>query len=972
MMSNLKSHKVGALVSAIVLSTSIMASSMITIMNHKYDEAPIVLAGAETSTADTSSSESEEPDSGSGRNYEYAYDYEDGFSGNEKATDIGDFHNDYTVQTMYKIYCAFRSMGMSKVQAVAALGSCACEGSFHSEIIEYATPNDSPDTPVLETGSHTHGSVDGALGSLENRENYIEEWSQYVEDPEMRTKFTDDTMRSYGISNEIIDKKHNGEALGSVGTARGFSLAIDYYYDSDGFGTTGCGLWGFTGGGHYDDGTSYGSLYRLFDWAAEHELQWYDEDAQISYVLADYADGGYGGGSYSVSDYIEMTKDLGVSPEDIDVCVEKWCPVIGWVSPSWLSARQTKAKEIMTLFPTDNWDAEYGNKIVAMAGKEDCIVGDSDEIQDEGILAHYVQPAVLYPQSGGYLISAEQNQDLYDNNSAVFTEYVASLQDSSNPTDTFSLFELFGEDLHWYRYFGETTHTPKLLDHIWSAVDQDKTDQLLNHPIATIQYEASNYLSCQVYPGRPEVLSVADLDNGDVDPRVSALTFGMFNGYDYVLGDFNMTISKYIVSMVSFLAGPDLLNDVVEVLEKIEESDNWKYIKVVVMVAVGFAMVGFILSIVKKAFHYAKGTGAARDVITRFVVGFLALGLIFAGCANPAILNGTIKNGIGVIDTMFNSALAKAIENDEVIAVVDEDKATHAALWKTAIFNAWCRGQFSGMEYKELYTQFSTLESGQSKMPQSHDKLDYTDMSGDPIFDSATLTGDVGVPVGGGKTIKNWAAYLYSCGTKYHIDSTLDKDGAANIDTTKAYYFPHSSLVTTANDPSLEADVFRIVDAQYNISPQYFVSGSEINSYINANEKLKTHYIRESTKMLVNSGLLIFLVPVIYQKMFNFILLMITIFKMIWFSLMELVKPDSGLGEFWSTLKKHFFGYFVASMKLCLLVSLYYMFVDKGFVMGLIYCILCLVILSFNLREMMNTFDKAKNKIKSIRAHHAF
>lgn len=933
-MSNLKSHKIGALVSAIVLSTTIMTSSMIAIMNHDYDDSPIVVANAYNTTDCT-------------------------FSGNEKATDISQFGNNYLEQTKYKIYCAFRSMGMTKVQAVAALGSCACEGGFHSEIIEYATPNDSPEVDPLPTGGHTHGEVDGVQGSLENKENYIERWSQYVEDPEMRTKFTDDTMRSYGISEAIIEQKHNGVSLGSVGTSRGFTLAIDYYYDGDGIGTTGCGLWGFTG---------TNSLYRLFDWAHKNDLEWYDEDAQISFVLADVSYGGYGGGSYSVNYYANNYKDLGES--QIAEAVAAWCPVIGYVSDEWLADRITQAKNILAQFPTDNWDAEYGNKIVTMAGQEDNIPGGNDGISDEGVIQHYAQPAALYKQSAGYLVSTEMNQDLYDNNSKVFTEYVSELQGSATSSPTFSLFELFGEDLHWYRYFGEATYTPHLLDHIWSAWDQDKTDYLINHPIATIQYDATNYLSCQVYPGRPEVLTIADLKNGDMDPRVSALTLGWFNGYDFVLGDIQMAISKYIVSLVSFLAGPDLLDDVITVLDKIEDTTAWNYIKPIIMTLTGFAMVAFIFSVVKKAARYAKGNGAAQDVLTRFFVGFLALGLIFAGCANPKILNTTIKNGVGVIDNLFNYALSKSLSNDEVIAVTDPDKATHAALWKTAIFNAWCRGQFNGLEYNELYTQFANVSGDQSKMPQDHEKLDYTNMSGDPIFDSATLTGDIGVPVGGGKTIKNWAAYLYSCGTKYHIDSTLDKDAAENIDTSKSYYFPHSSLMTTANNPDLAADLFRIIDAQYNISPQYYVSGSEIYNYTNANNALHTHFISESTKMLVNSGLLIFMIPVIYQKIFNFILLMTTIVKMIYFSILELFKENSGFSEFWNTLKKHFFGYFVASMKLCLMVTLYYMFVDKGLAMGLIYCVLCLVILSFSLRDAFNGIDKLKNQINQYRTHH--
>ena len=107
--------------------------------------------------------------------------------------------------------------------------------------------------------------------------------------------------------------------------------------------------------------------------------------------------------------------------------------------------------------------------------------------------------------------------------------------------------------------------------------------------------------------------------------------------------------------------------------------------------------------------------------------------------------------------------------------------------------------------------------------------------------------------------------------------------------------------MTTANNPDTLADTFRIVDAQMDISPQYYASGSEINSYKNAH-KLETHFYKESSIMLVNAGLLLFLVPVLYKKIMSFIMLMITIIKMIYCTLLELFKEQAGLPEFTKSL----------------------------------------------------------------------
>lgn len=963
---NIKSNKILALASALVLTSSIMASSMIALTNNTSNKfLPMTNAYAEDPAA-TEPETTEPPkiempenatmatENSAGLN---SHDYDlsqktildpmKTFAGNEKATDLSAFGGNTMEQCKYKMYCVYRSMGMTKVQACAALGSAACEGGFHPEIIEYATPS----AVELETGGHTHGEVAGAYGSLENKNAYIDRWSQYVLDPEMRTKFTDDTMRSYGVGEGTIEQKHNGVQLGSVGTNRGFSLAIDYYYDTDGLGTTGCGLYGFTGG----------ALYRLFDWAAQFDMEWYEEDAQLSYLIAQYSIGGYSEGTSdnkSIRKYINDTKDMGTPTE----CIPAWCAIIGWTSDSWKAARAQKAEEIYSQITGDGWDDDYGKKILRMAEAEDWIV-NSDDIVDEGVVQHHATPAALYPRNSGYLIDIVSNDDIYEASSDVFKEYVSAYQSTGgHSSKTYSLYELFGEDLHWYRYFGEATYVPKLMDHVWSAYDQEKLDKLLLHPIATIRYEAYNYLSCNVYPGRPEVLTKEDLDNGEKDPRVVAIDKGFFNGMDYVLGSFQMGVAKGFVSMVAFLSGNTVLDETVKVLEKLEETDVWEYFRNLIMIVVAFAMMAFIISIAMKAKKYAVGTGSARDVLTRFFVGVLCLGMVFAGAANPKLLNSGIKHTVGVIDTIFNAALTKQISNDEVIAVTDPDKATQAALWRTAIFNAWCRGQFDGLEYEELYTQFA---GNGGKMPQSHDQIDYTDTSGNPFFDSASLTGDVFVPVGGGKEIRNWAAYLYSCGSKYHIDSTIDMTTAANVDLSGKVYFPNDTLKTTAGNPDLAADLFRVIDAQMNISPQYYASGGEINNYTSG-RPLNPHYLRESTIMLVNAALLLFLVPVLYKKIASFILLMITIAKMIYFSIIELFKESAGLGDFGRSVQKHTVDYFVSCLKLCLMTELYYDFVDKGFFMSAMYCVICFVILGFTPREMSRTIDRAYNNVKRI------
>lgn len=978
-----KINSVAAMLSAIVMSGAVMASSMAALFNSP--KSPIINAHGYSIDS-----------SGQG-----------GYTGAEDCDKLFEFNNDYTLQNKWKLYSVYREMGMSKVQALAALGSCACEGGFHSEIIEYAESSGSNDFHYLlpnsdqidtsrsvpddeanrlrgelsglygidkvekiesfktkygilttgnQTGGHKHWELDSWAGKHTEAvyDDYVEHYSQYVIDPDIRTMYTDDTMRGYGLDEGTITALHNPNHGNITFTSNtGLGIAAYFYYP-DGVGSTGCGLYGFTGV----------VLYNLFDYAEERDSEWYDVDTQISFLVSP---SGY---NYrDISRYIEGTKDCTTIEECMTHGGDGWFYVIsGGVDPQNGQDQQriTKAKEIEKELPVNNdrWDSVYAQKILADAGLQPA--AERAGINDEGVFQHYAQKIIHYPQNSGFILERDNNDDMKEANTKVFKEYINSMKgQSSSAGQSYSLFELFGEDLHWYRYFGESTYTPTLLDHIWSAVDQDKTDILLNSPIATINYEAYNYLSCNVYPGRPRVLAISDTLNGDYDPRVFTMANGLFIGADYVHGSIQMGISKFCVSIVSFLAGPTIKNLAVDALNKLEESSVWDNFKPIALLILGFAAAAFIVSIVKKGIKYSVGTGSAKEVITRFLVGVLAFGLFGACLANPAGLNNTIVRATNLIDTVFGYALQSQIQNDEVICVTDPDKAVHAVLWKKAIFGCWCRGQFDLRDYDELYTYYAPITSGQSKMPQSHELIDFSDQTGRAYYDSVSNTGDVGVPVGNGKIIKNWAAYLYSCGSKYHIDSTIDKDIAEKVDLTDVY-FPHNTLQTTANDPSIEADVFRIVDAQMNISPQYFATGSVVYDYDDSHT-LNPWFKLESSLMLFNCALLLFLVPPIFKKLMSFILLMATIVKMIYFAIIELFKEDSGFSEFWETCKKHFFDYVTSSLKLCILVELYYLFVDEGFIKLVLYCILAFVVLGFNLKDARRAVNDTKHAISRIK-----
>lgn len=854
-----------------------------------------------------------------------------GYTGKEDPEDIDDFDDNMQAMYKYRAWCVFKGLGMDDNQATAALACMQAESNYRPECVE---------GHYFSTNTHAEAV------------NYLQTYSQYMDtDPDTRTEFTDAILLDYGVSQSAIDQCHDGNASsadGTVGPGHSFgSVSLTTYYDSAGVGWLGCGLYQFTGAGNFG---------ALCDWAGQHGERWFNFEQQLSFFLADPTIGGYSGAANGdIYEWVEQTKG-----KSLDECVESYFHT--FINSNELSDmvedRQEIALPIYEEMAGVEWNYKYAQKVLALAGLTPISVRDG--IQDKSVIYSYASAVAYYPRNGGFLVDLSQRDQIKDRNSEVWTGYVKGLQGENDTSTQYSLFELYGEDVHWFRYFGEATYTPTLLDHVWSATDQNKTEDPIMSD--TIEYDAYNYLSCNVYPDRPLVLTDDDIHNGDRDPRVSALSVGWFNGFFYVSGSIKLEIAKYFVAIVAILTGPEIREVFVDLVDKLEESTVWQVIKLPILGILGLAIIFFIFSIVGKAIKYAKGQGAARDAINRFIVGLICLGMLFAAVARPDVFNGTITKAVTIIDTIFSESLQSTLQTDEVVNVQDPDLAIHAALWRKAIFNPWCRGQFDNMNYEDLYTQFAAVDD-EHKMPQDNEVIDTSDMTGTAFYNSAEATGDVFVPAGGNSKIRNWAAYAYSCGTIYHIDSTLTEETAEDIDADQGFIFPHYLTKTTASNPDLPADLFRIIDAQMNISPQYYANGSINNNYQHAHG-LNNHFEWQSTVALFNAGLLLFLFPVILKKITSFFLLLITTFKMIYFSILEIFKPDMGVKPFFESVKKSFVDYFTSSMKLVLMITLYYIFVDKGFLELVLYILCCIVILGFNLKDVRHLYQDTKARVQ--------
>ena len=860
-------------------------------------------------------------------------------------------------QNKYKIWSILRGMGMTEYEAAGVMGCWQAECNFCPEAVE--------GHPVV-TNSDGELSVSAGSGieDFDDVSDYIMTISsQYTTYHDIMTTWVltdvwccwggDEEKNIYGIQqarqgNEVDNESADCNPVG-------------YFVDGQGWCGIGLAQW------------TADRAVRLISWSSKNNCSWWVLESQIAFMLTEDGDSAERF-DYVIHTYMPNFKDS----TDLTAITTDFA---NWFEGCWesnkIETRVGYAEDLYAQFAGTLPDLDYAYKVLAETDVPLPAYITTD-IVDRAIFYHYMGRNLIYPQNSGFIFTTNsdfvENENgvyvydddsiqatQYDKNVDVYTGYVSELLGEGNTSDEYCLFELFGENLHWYRYVGESTYSPTLPDHIWSGWYEKRLDKL--EVPTSIFYSGNNYLSANVYEGRPRVLSIWEVFpfGGYTDPRTSRTGFTILTGYLYNNGELAMAISKFIVATISLLIGDEIPTFFVGFVTEVETSDAWEPVVTAAMIVCGFGIVFLIFSLVKKVIQYAQGKGSSPvDIVGRFLIGILALGMLMLSLAQPTMLNGIMYQTVTVVDQIFNSALCQVCEGDEIISCNDESMQVHAYLWRTAVFGPWCRGQF-GYDYDELYTTYATLEEGQSAMPQSHDEVDLEDYSGNPFYNSAKYTGDVVVPIGGGRVIRNWAAFLMSCGSPYHIDYTVkDAAEASEIDLTQPVYFPNAH--TTAYDATLMADTYRVIDAQFNIAPQEYADGMVAYNYTNS-QAPNYHFYREGAVMLFNSLMLLMMVPSIWGKLKNFFMLILTIIQLIWFSIAEIFKESAGFKPFWEKLKKHLIDYVLFSLKIVIMITLYGTLVDKGFILAVVYIVCCLTLQSFKWQEVKRNIGDAKYKV---------
>lgn len=844
----------------------------------------------------------------------------------------------------YKLWSIGKVAGMTDEQCAGMIGNAAHESGLDPESVE-----------CFNSIAYEFNGVSITEGK------YITDFCDYT----LRVVFP--TWENDGGNlPEYTDKHGHTWTPTKSNSGNPFSMST-YCATDDGHFAPGIGLFQWTGS----------RFSKLRNFANSKRMNWFDEDLQMLFTFNLVDNSIQDMASWIANIYIPNYQEASV-----DQCTEVWRSEFEGGSTG-MDACKAYAQEFYDKFKGTNGDVEYGKEILKKCNFPVRLANATREIVDRSIIHEFASPVIVFARSAGFQFDVDGSADEYAYTASAellksMKEYVESedklVTTAGNDvlSKKYSLYDLFGSDIHWYRYLGESTQYVKLLDHVWSAYDQDKMDLLSLGD--TVFYESNDYLSTTLYKFRPKVLTVQDTVEGKSDPRVKVITNERLNGYNFVVGNVLMFFAKWIVGLVGYLMGPQPIKDLRKVADLVFSIDIWpKVLLPLVFSLIAISMVFFILSFVGKVKNYTVGRAGRKEVIKRFVVGVLCLGITLAFAYNPSSFVNISEKIATFADTVFNAALTDGFYEDDVVGSTDGTKTVEAMLWKTAIFEPWCIGQF-GDRYEHLYTQYATdLKSGQSKMEQSNFLLQ-THADGSPYknsdiqpgtieYSSASYTGDVLVPVGNNVYIRNWAAYLYSCQSKYHIDQNFI-DGYEDVPETDPIVFPN--MYTTAYDGNVAADTFRVIDAQMNISPQLYTD-KVINSYADAH-MIKNNFHSQGRNMLIYAFiLLVAFLPAIIQKLYHLARMFIFTVQVILSGIMELAKEGAGLKQTPSQFFEHVVQYFLAALRLFVLVQLYYVLVGQSMLQTILFCILTLGVYSITYNWLRNTIRSVPTRIRYIK-----
>lgn len=495
----------------------------------------------------------------------------------------------------------------------------------------------------------------------------------------------------------------------------------------------------------------------------------------------------------------------------------------------------------------------------------------------DSIVADFANKTFNISLTDGSSIFHHDNEDREKYNNQI-------LQETSNIN--ISLFDRFGGNLKFIPYFGEKKFNLSVADSIYSNMKENNNEFSISPK--DIFNKSDAQVNNEVYEGRPDILSDENVAAGMTDPRQSAYSSVSDSGGQAAVGNMYLGMSNIITEFVTYLAGGGILKDIGKFWGMIIKSGVYEYITNMIMQFFPLIVLLFVFMLFRSIMNIVNGSESIGKIMIKVLNFTISLGIVYAMVTNPNVIKSISDLVIIETDNLFTNIIAK--DANEVSRSDDNKHILYATIWSKTVLDPWSKGMFDGLKYDELYTQHS--DKRKIKMDQSNDNI-MTEWSSDSLrYGSATLTGDVKIPLGNGRNIQNWAALAWSTQSIYHIDSVESESEEVDDDLTigeSFYAWPKAEL--TPNNNQIYIDNFRWLDAKLNISPGY-ISPEEHNGNYDKSKTYKNEFIKYGIESIILSLLLFPFIGPIFRKLIVMIQIVISSIRWMYMSIMSIVKPN--------------------------------------------------------------------------------
>lgn len=522
-----------------------------------------------------------------------------------------------------------------------------------------------------------------------------------------------------------------------------------------------------------------------------------------------------------------------------------------------------------------------------------------------------------------------------------------------------SLYDRFGGNLKFIPYYGEKKFKITIADKIYGNIKDNNKDFVIE--LDDIFEESRAKINNKVYDGRTDIVSEENYDAGFEDPRRSAYTGLPSSGGSGTLGNAYLTFSNLITETVIYLSGRGLFEDINTLWDYAIDSGVYEYIETMTKSLMPLVVAFFVFGLLRGIIGLVKGNESIGKILLKVLNFLVSIGIIYLMLVNPNVFRDLTSMAITKTDELFDKALVD--EANEVASSDDDKYLLLATMWQKTVLDPWSQGMFDGRTYDEMYTQYSDKPDSK-KLPQSNDNI-REEWDEGKKYSSKTVTGDIKIPKGNDKFVRNWAALAWSTQSNYHINAVEASEESDDSDVNMNDTWPKAKVTPNNND--IYVDNFRWLDAKLNISPGYVSPEKHDNNYIKS-DPYKESFIKYGFKSILMALLLLPMLNPIFRKLVVLVQIITIGVRWVYFSIMSIIKPYDQRYSQLSNIKNLFFPvyiYYWWSMVLYIMFF-FYMALAGSMLGNVVWLILSYIIVKFKPIKSSRALREVTQNLKGI------